>query len=45
MYVPGLKKNLVSVSILEDHGYNVIFRKGKALLRLIAMGQVNKIGV
>jgi len=29
MYVPGLKKNLVLVAMLEDHGYNVIFRKGK----------------
>ena len=35
MYVPGLKKNLVSVAMLEDHGYNVIFSKGKAFLRHI----------
>eukprot|EP00253_Pinus_taeda_P030066 PITA_30066 len=37
MYVPGLKKNLVSVAMLEDKGYNVIFIKGKAFLRHIAM--------
>eukprot|EP00253_Pinus_taeda_P005675 PITA_05675 len=38
MYVPGLKKNLVFVSMLEDNGYDVIFSKGKALLRHIATG-------
>ena len=38
MYVPGLKKNMVSVSILEDSGYNVIFSKGKAFLHHIASG-------
>ena len=27
MYVSGLKKNLVSISMLEDHGYIVIFIK------------------
>eukprot|EP00253_Pinus_taeda_P006505 PITA_06505 len=32
IYVPGLKKNLVSISILEDRGYYVIFSKGKAFL-------------
>ena len=36
MYVLGLKKNLVSVSMLEDHGYDVIFSKGKSFLRHIA---------
>jgi len=45
MYVTGLKKNLVLVSMLEDHGYDVIFSKGKAFLRHIATGQVNWIGV
>lgn len=25
MYVSGLKKNLVSIAMLEDCGYNVIF--------------------
>eukprot|EP00253_Pinus_taeda_P025116 PITA_25116 len=37
-YVPGLKKNLVSVAMLEDKGYDVVFSKGKAFLRHIAMG-------
>ena len=38
MYVLGLKKNLVSVVMLEDKGYDVVFSKGKAFLRHIAMG-------
>ena len=45
MYVPGLKKNLVSVAVLEDHGYDVVFSKGKVFLRHITMGQVKQIGV
>ncbi len=45
MFVSGLKKNLISVAVLEDHGYDVIFNKGKAFLRHIATSQVNKIGV
>ena len=45
MYVPGLKKNLVSISMLEDRGYDVIFSKGKAFLRHIATGQVKKIWI
>ena len=36
-YVPGLKKNLVSVAMLEDKGYDVVFSKGKAFLRHIAL--------
>ena len=27
MYVPGLKKNLVLVMMLEDKGYDVVFSK------------------
>ena len=27
LYVPGLRKNLVSVVVLEDRGYEVMFRK------------------
>eukprot|EP00253_Pinus_taeda_P009967 PITA_09967 len=38
----GLKKNLVSVAMLEDHGYDVIFSKGKAFICHIAKGQVKK---
>jgi len=36
MYVPGLNKSLVYVSMLEDRGYDVIFSKGKDFLRHIA---------
>lgn len=32
LYVPGLKKNLLSVGVLEDKGYNVAFTKGKAIM-------------
>jgi hypothetical protein len=32
MHVPGLKKNLVSVAILEDRGYDVVFSGGKYFL-------------
>ena len=45
MYVPGLKKNLVFVAMLEDRGYDVIFSKGKAFLHHIAIRQVKRIGV
>ena len=45
MYILGLKKNLVSVAVLEDHGYDVFFSKGKVFLRHIAIGQVKQIGV
>jgi hypothetical protein len=30
MHVPGLKKNLVSVAMLEDIGYDVVFSNGKS---------------
>ena len=29
IFVPGLKKNLIFVAVLEDCGYNFIFSKGK----------------
>jgi len=45
MYAPGLKKNLISVAMLEDRGYDVVFRKGNVLLRHIAMGQVKEIRI
>jgi hypothetical protein len=32
LYVPGLKKNLISVAVLESKGYSVAFSKGKALM-------------
>jgi len=40
MYLPRLKKNLVSITILEDIGYDVVFNKGKAYLKHFASGQV-----
>jgi hypothetical protein len=32
LYVPGLKKNLIYVPVLESKGYSIAFSKGKALL-------------
>ena len=32
MHVPGLKKKLVSVAMLEDRGYDVVFSEGKYFL-------------
>ena len=32
MHVPGLKKKLVSVAMLEDRGYDVFFSEGKSFL-------------
>ena len=32
LYVPGLKKNLLFVGVLEDKGYTVAFSKGKAFM-------------
>ena len=32
LYVPGMKKNLISVSALEDKGYDVLFRRGRVLI-------------
>jgi hypothetical protein len=32
LYVPGMKKNLISVSALEDRGYDVLFRRGQVLI-------------
>ena len=43
MYMPGLKKNLVSVAMLEDKGYDVVFSKGKVFLRHITTRQVKQI--
>jgi hypothetical protein len=45
MHVPGLKKNLVSVAMLEDRGYDVVFSSGVAYLRQKATGQVKNIGI
>ena len=45
MHVPGLKKNLISVAMLEDKGYDVVFNEGKAFLRSKTTGETRKIGV
>eukprot|EP00253_Pinus_taeda_P018889 PITA_18889 len=44
-YEPRLKKKLVLVAMLEEKGYDVVFSKGKASLRHIAMGQTKRIGI
>ena len=44
-YVLGMKKNLISIALLEDYGFDVIFSKGKAFLRHLATRKVKKIGV
>jgi len=45
LYVPGLKKNLVSVDILEDKRYDAIFSKGNAYLKHLTFEVVKQIGV
>eukprot|EP00253_Pinus_taeda_P003972 PITA_03972 len=45
MHVPRLKKNLISVSMLEGKGYDVVFNEGKAFLRSKTTGETRKIGV
>ena len=32
LYVPGMRKNLISISALEDRGYEVLFRGGQVLM-------------
>eukprot|EP00253_Pinus_taeda_P018321 PITA_18321 len=44
-YVPSLKKNLVSIAMPEDKGYDVVFSKGKVFLRHIGTGQTKRIGI
>ena len=45
MHVPGLKKNLILVAMLEEKGYDVVFSEGKGFLRHKAIGQVKKVGI
>ena len=45
MHVAGLKKNLVSVTMLEDRGYDVVFIEGKVFLRHKAIGQAKNNGI
>lgn len=32
LFVPGLKKNLLSISALEDKGFRITFMDGKVLM-------------
>lgn len=43
-YVPVLKRSMVSLAMLEDRGYDVVFSKGKVFLRHIITRQVKQIG-
>ena len=43
MHVPGLKKNLVLVAMLEERGYDIAFSDGKSFLRHKTMGKTKKI--
>ena len=45
MHVQGLKKNLISMAMLEDKGYDVVFSEGKAFLRHKTTGQTRRIGI
>ena len=40
-----LKKNLVSIDVLENKGYDVVFCRGKAYLKHVATGQIKQIRV
>ena len=44
-YVAGLKKNFVSIAMLEDKGYDVVFSKGKVFMRHIGTQKTKQIGV
>eukprot|EP00253_Pinus_taeda_P003357 PITA_03357 len=45
MHVLGLKKNLISLAMLEDKGYDVVFSEGKAFLHSKTTGETQKIRV
>ena len=45
IHVPYLKKKLVSVTMLEDRGYDVVFSNGKAFLRHKTTSQAKRIGI
>ena len=45
MHVPGLKKNLVSVAMLEEIGYDIVFNDEKYFLRHKTMGQTKRIWI
>jgi hypothetical protein len=33
LYVPELKKNLLSISVMEDKGFSIMIKKGQVLIR------------
>eukprot|EP00253_Pinus_taeda_P008777 PITA_08777 len=41
----GLKNNIVSIAMIEDKGYDVVFSLGKVFLKHINTGQTKKIGI
>ena len=45
MHVPGLNKNLVSVAMLKEKRYDVVFSEGKSFLRYKTMDQTKNIWV
>ena len=45
MHVPRLKKNLISMAMLYNKGYDVVFSEGKSFLRSKATGETWRIGV
>ena len=45
MHVTSLKKNLISVTMLEDRGYDVVFSEGNFFLRHKATGQAKKVWI
>ena len=45
MHVPGLKKNMVSIVMLEDRCYDVVFSDGKAFLRHKTTVQAKRIEI
>ena len=45
MHVLVLKKNLVSVAMLENRVYDIVFSEGKYFLRHKTMGQTKRIGI
>lgn len=45
LFITRINNNIFSIALLEDHGYDVIVRKGKVFLRHMVTGQVKNINV
>lgn len=45
LYVPGLRKNLVSVSTLEDKGYGITFSKGRVFIKSSTLSWLRRLGL